>query len=398
MVVPLPWDRAPHWPWRMVTSPLDRWAVMPSFVIGEALFIACASAALWHALGQRDLRRKHVLAWALALLAGTTNDLFFMALPLVDNFWQAQATLMLTPRLPLYIPCVYVCFMYFPTVSVWRMGLPRLSRAALTGLAAGAFYAAYDVVGAKFLWWTWHDTDGPIANRILGAPMGSTIFVITFVASFSFLLGLAVDREPAISRKTAAKALLLVCGLATPTMMVQMAALQRLDGGVPGARGLVVLLLAYALLAWTGLRRGEPLPLQPRDRGLFVATAAYFATLVLVMAAFDPASHKSESVHQTVGPCHVVATDITGSTRRKYLCIEDFDEDFSFECLASPPPSGSDWYAICGRPHDNFTRSMSAVAAFGVLGAAVFAYLLGLVRFKPRGDQSPTSFTRNPGG
>jgi hypothetical protein len=56
-----------------------------------------------------------------ALIAGTANDLIFMALPLVDNFWQAQTTIMLTPRLPLYIPCVYVCFMYYATVSVWRL-------------------------------------------------------------------------------------------------------------------------------------------------------------------------------------------------------------------------------------------------------------------------------------
>jgi hypothetical protein len=70
-------------------------------------------------------RRMHVLVWFAALIAGTANDLIFMALPLVDNFWQAQATIMITPRLPLYIPCVYVCFMYFPTVSVWRLGCRR---------------------------------------------------------------------------------------------------------------------------------------------------------------------------------------------------------------------------------------------------------------------------------
>ena len=65
-----------------------------------------------------------------ALIAGTANDMIFMALPLVDNFWQAQAMIMLTPRLPLYIPCVYVGFMYLSTVAVWRLDLPPLARAA----------------------------------------------------------------------------------------------------------------------------------------------------------------------------------------------------------------------------------------------------------------------------
>jgi hypothetical protein len=43
----------------------------------------------------------------MTFLVGTANDVIFMALPFVDNFWQSQATIMITPRLPLYIPCVY---------------------------------------------------------------------------------------------------------------------------------------------------------------------------------------------------------------------------------------------------------------------------------------------------
>ena len=36
------------------------------------------------------------------------------------------------------------------------------------------------MAGIKFLWWTWHDTDAPIDYRILGVPIGSTVWVITF--------------------------------------------------------------------------------------------------------------------------------------------------------------------------------------------------------------------------
>ena len=78
-----------------------------------------------------------------AMFPGTANDAIFMMLPMVDNFWQAQvvkakiffpghhcksswllhqelgnsqnqtqAVVMLTPRMPLYIPCVYNVFLY----------------------------------------------------------------------------------------------------------------------------------------------------------------------------------------------------------------------------------------------------------------------------------------------
>ena len=160
----MPWDLAQHLPWQVFMNPAEKWATQPSFVLGEYLFITLAALAFAHAWRQGEQRRKHVLVWFAALIAGTANDMIFMALPLVDNFWQAQATIMITPRLPLYIPCVYVCFMYFPTVSVWRLGLPPLARAALTGLAGSLFYAPYDIVGAKFSWWTWHDTDAPIGR------------------------------------------------------------------------------------------------------------------------------------------------------------------------------------------------------------------------------------------
>ena len=48
-------------------------------------------------------------------------------------------------------------------------------------------YAPYDLTGIKYLWWTWHDTDAPIAHRLLGVPVGSTVWVITFTASFQVI-------------------------------------------------------------------------------------------------------------------------------------------------------------------------------------------------------------------
>ena len=48
-------------------------------------------------------------------------------------------------------------------------------------------YAPYDLTGVKFLWWTWHDTDAPVRERILGVPVGSTVWVITFTASFQVI-------------------------------------------------------------------------------------------------------------------------------------------------------------------------------------------------------------------
>lgn len=377
-------------PYHHFTSPLEKWAVQPSFVVGEYLFMICAAVAFFHAWKSG---RKHLLVWVGALIAGTANDIIFMAMPVVDNFWQAQATVMITARLPLYIPCVYVCFMYYPTVSVWRLGLPPLSRAALTGLAAIVFYAPYDVVGAKFLWWTWHDTDRPILHRILGAPIGSSIWVITFVAAFSYLIGRAIDRDPTIKPRTALLGLGLVAGLSSFIMVLQMTVLQQLDGGIPGIRGLLVIVALYGTIAALGLRKrggesGEP---AAHDERLHAMTVAYFATLVGIMAVFKPETHVSLSVHQTYGPCHVEAKDITGAVRYEYLCAEDFDEDFTFDAVKLPEDK-SRWYAVVGKAHSNFTKWMGGVSAMGLLGVLVYTFLLRGAH--GRREEAPTSKPR----
>src|SRR5690606_7301009 len=190
----------------------------------------------------------HLLVWVAALIAGTVNDAIFMALPLVNNFWQAQGQIMLVPRMPLYIPCVYVCFMYYPTVSVRRLGLSALPQAALTGMVACLFYAPYDIVGAKFLWWTWHDSDPPTAVRLLGAPVGSSLWVLTFVAAFAWLLDRGLKTGQAVTAKTFALAFALVAGCTTLLMMLQMTVLQQLSGGTPGALSLAGGWLIYAIV------------------------------------------------------------------------------------------------------------------------------------------------------
>jgi hypothetical protein len=382
----LPWDIARRVPWHVVANPAHQWSVMPSFVVGEALFIAGAAVAFTHAWAQGEARRRHILAWVLALLAGTANDLTFMALPLVNNFWQAQATVMLTPRLPLYIPCVYVCFLYVPTVSVWRANLPPLARAALTGLAASVFYAPYDIVGAKFLWWTWHDTDPAIANRILGAPAGSSMFVIGFAGAFAWLLGRVVDRDPAVSRATIVKGFALVCGLSTLLMMVQVTALRELDGGVPGPRGLVAMIVLFSIVAWTGLRRASPGARLPVNRTFHIALMVYFCAFVAIAAAFDPSTHRSTSLHQTYGPCHVATTDVTGVTRYAYLCAADFDEDFTFDCTTLPA-DGADWYEVCGRAYRSRGLWVGAVALLGLGGVLLYSQLLGVIRVRLRAQR-----------
>lgn len=364
-------------PWQMLGSPVAQWAVLPSFLVGEYLFIGLATALLVHAIRSS---RTHLLFWVGALVAGTANDLIFMALPLVDNFWHSQATLMLTPRLPLYIPCVYVSFMYLPAVAVRRLGLPLLSAAALTGLVALLFYAPFDIVGAKLVWWTWHDTDLTVAKRLFGAPASSSLWVLTFAASYALLLGWIAKRDPEMSWASFAKGLGFVGALASVVMVLQITILQQLDGGAPGYWALGTGLGLYGLGAALGLRRAVPPDRRFADRIPNVAVIAYYVALLGCVAFFEPTEHRSTGVHQEVGTCGVEVADITGLTRHQFLCSSDFDESFTLACVDTPPADGSTWYTVCGRAHTSRAAWAGAVGSLGLVGALVFSFLFGAFR------------------
>jgi hypothetical protein len=367
-----PWQLLDHIPWHHFTSPRHQWDVLPTFLVGESMFLTFAVAALAHAWRRGS---GHLLIWFAAVIAGTANDLIFMALPLVDNFWQAQATIMLTPRLPLYIPCVYVCFLYYPTVAARRLGMNAWATAALAGLLGILFYAPYDIVGAKFLWWTWHDTDQPIATRILGAPTSSSLWVVTFTGSFAWLIGRVLRDGVELPARAFLRGFALVAGLTTALMMVQMSLLQQLGGGVPGYASLAAGLLFYAAVVWAGKRAAKPAENAP-DGFARTVIVAHYATLVFLMAAFSPETHSSTGLHQMPGACGVEARDITGLVRHEFLCVDNFDEDYTFDCTTAPE-AGRAWYTVCGRPHRNFAAWLGGVLALGVMGIGVFSRVFG---------------------
>ena len=125
--------------------------------------------------------------WLAAWVCGTANDVFFMFPPFCDNFWQAQATVMLTPRLPLYIVAMYV----LPDVlcqhgrdTPWVCEPAAEARGGPTGCAA---VRRVRFQRPRFLWWTWHDSDAAIYERLGGAPVGSTMWILTYTSLFNLL-------------------------------------------------------------------------------------------------------------------------------------------------------------------------------------------------------------------
>jgi hypothetical protein len=125
------------------------------------------------------------------------NDIFFAYLPIVDNFWHSQGLFMATPRFPFYIAAWYVGWLYFSTVFVWHcthFKASFLTHAAMVSLLSSLYYAPWDVVGARYIWWTWHTSDQMFNHRWFGVPYASTMFTLVFVFCWSMVLHVALFR------------------------------------------------------------------------------------------------------------------------------------------------------------------------------------------------------------
>lgn len=388
-------------PWQPFTAFAGIIEKQPTLLACEVLFVGCSLLTLKHAL---DHGRHHVLVWFTSVIAGTANDIFFMVLPFSDNFYHAQCSIMLTPRLPLYIPCAYISFMYVGTVSAWRLGLAPVAEAAATGLACAVFYAAFDITGAKHLWWTWHDTDGGVFHRWLGVPIGSTMWTLVYTFCYQLLhrwLILHVQRPDIVALVGTT---LWTALLATPMMMLAMGPFQmhqlRLGWpsdvalpvvtqipGMPDAISIALVIALFGFLVRRGLLSAnrKPYPwLEPRpasDGMLLAGVLSYYGALVFIMATAEPEAVVANGVHQPINPCYVVGHDLSNRSRYEFLCPTDFAEDFTFDCAggvdyAATLPDRSTWYTLCGKPHSNRALYVAAVSLIATAGSWAFTRML----------------------
>lgn len=254
---------------------------------------------------------------------------------------------MLTPRFPLYLFGVYIAFLYLPTAMAWRLQLSPVSEAALAALLACCVYSPWDVVGARLIWWTWHDTDLLIGNRLLGVPCASTVWQLCFCFCYCGVLRVAIgvavrdDTRP-LTVWQSLRAFVATQLLPVPAMLVLMQVVlligDIIDGSMPrlppppaattSVRATEALFLAmathgtYARFS-TRRRKGQNAS-TPSSASLlnlaFVLVVGFLFSTALVAA---PEQTFSTGVHQTFGPCGVPAMDLNGLRRNMYICAAE---------------------------------------------------------------------------
>lgn len=332
---------------------------MPYLLAFEIAVYFAFSLCLSHAF-RKAHGSVHVLlaSW----FGGVLTDFAFSVLPNGDNFWHAQASLMLTSRVPLYVPCLYSLMLYIPYELMRKAQLPLAARAGLGGIFAALLLNPYDNLSSVFLFTTWHDSDPAISARLAGNPAGNLLFCLGFGSSFHVLLAAPSRAAAALAACTSGAGAVLFC-----------AAVQLASGNASGApRNAEVALGAAALLVicCCGLR-GTALGRTTRRPAWRLGLAhGIFHGVLFSLAVFgNPQRQMSTGLHQPLGPCdEVEEIPLSGLRRGRFLCRKNFTESFTFECAQSHAPSPH-WYTVCGVPNKDYHAHVvsTAISFFLVL-------------------------------
>lgn len=342
-------------PWRHFNSPLRLWHSMPYLLIFEAATYVAFGLCLSHALRKSRQSMSVILtAW----IGGAITDYAFSILPNGNNFWHAQASLMFSSRVPLYVPCLYAIMLYLPHELMRCARLSRLGRAALGGLYAALMLNPYDNLSSTFLFTTWHDSDPALAERIAGNPAGNLLFCLGYGFSFHLLLGTGLPLASGAGAALFCAAVQLAAGNSSAAPRNSEVAIASVV--------LLLLVIASLVLRPTSLRRA-PRFLTWR---LSLAHGLLHGTLLGIAVFGDPERQTSTGLHQPIGPCDTMEVLPLSALRRgQFLCREDFKERFQFDCGVRPASDNPLWYTICGVPNKDYHAHVvsTAISFFVIL-------------------------------
>jgi len=357
----------------------DPWKIYEnhtSFLMCELVFFFTCFLTFVHAWRNGN---RYMYVWIGVLIHALNVENLCYWIPDLDNFWQAQGILtFFGARAPLYILLgIYHTFDYISYVCVQRLHLPWWAEGPAVGLGAVMLDMPYDIMGIKLVWWTWHDTDPNIFDRMNWVPWNSYYFHASFACSFVWIMKVAryfLVKETYDWKKFGREFLcvFLAGTLAFWGGTIQFALLYHPAHdyfGIHSEYTTIAFLAFYAIIVYIGDRQNRKQEARTGDKYFFdeipLAICVHYMFYMILVIVADPVNIVSEGLHQPIGPCDEVQKVQTPTgkvlTKKKYLCLDNYDEKyFDFHCLPRDAKlryeKGAEplqWYAICGTPFEN---------------------------------------------
>ncbi|CCI41442.1 unnamed protein product [Albugo candida] len=264
----------------------------------------------------------------------------------------------------------------------------------------------FELLGSKLLWWTLHDTDPYVQDRVYNVPI-STIAHL-YLYSFAYHWAYTAIRElylidfghneETIRRDSLGVMWIVLFSLFLGSMFLTV------------FYGMIVLVLEIHPQVWVTIILGISLlfvcisvahrddprvqaeidPIGTYDAQMFhsaskhaINRALYIFSFTLIVSIFifSPSKIISVGYHQMLGDCteneeYMSWLDLD-FYRPKYLCVHDYDEDFT---LCNHPlqelPYQKKWYMICGREYEDFGTYLVMILALVTTWNVIFHHIM----------------------
>ncbi|KDO34693.1 hypothetical protein SPRG_00757 [Saprolegnia parasitica CBS 223.65] len=362
-----------------INSPLQLLLDNGALFMLEMISYACAIFMVLHALGSP--RRTMIVLGTIFVY-----HLVLLGLGRIDAdvtiTWYAQGMIMLGGgHLPLYLVVLHTLFYYVAYITTQRLHLQDYASACVFVVVVVGLNFPLELMGPKFIFWTFHDTEPTLKERFLSIPIAILLAHIASALSFYSTLWGAISlgleghvyhEEQAVAEHMYPIASILV---SIPLSVFYFAMLFHLVCDLLLIQPQILLLALVALsiaIIWTCDRLGGDLgpPQIPPwvydgewtsawyDHALVQAVFLYTGILVLLTLVINPTRLTSLSFHQRLGDCSIDTTYTTllatRQTRAMYLCSKAYDEEFTFcNVPSSQLYTYEPWYAVCGRKYEH---------------------------------------------
>lgn len=164
----------------------------------------------------------------------------------------------------------------------------------------------YDIIGIKFIHWTWHDTDPNIGERTYWVPWTSYYFHMVFSASFVFwFFADEVNLDKIYSTKkeilTSLKAIFFStpCGILCFTILYHPL---HDNYNVPTQVIMMLLIALYIMVAVLKCKRRKVFD---RPVAIIIYLVVYYATFLGLATWGKPENEVSIGPHEEIGPCNI---------------------------------------------------------------------------------------------
>ncbi|XP_059615115.1 uncharacterized protein LOC132260789 [Phlebotomus argentipes] len=374
-------------------DPVNLYRAHPSYFYCQAVFLLGALIIAVHCIRKGGRWPYLFLA---AIGQGLVVELLSYWVPHIDNFWQGLAPVMfLGLRLPLYIIFLYPVFYYH---ACWAVSKLKLRCGLVEHLAVGLLVVLidlpYDIIGAKFVHWIWHDTDPNIEHRHYWVPWNSYYFHACFAAFWSFIfhssrrwmVGKSLPKWEAGPFKAEIFSVILASFLGMPGGCIFFIILYHPFHDLFNVHSevtSVTLLVIFMVIVWkfdrNSLRNGILEKMKLLDWILLLHLVLHYLTFLFTAVLFNPEDVVAMGLHEPVGDCDkIVPVHGLFKTlqKRQFLCVTDYDEKYyDFHCLPGKklPKEGSVWYTVCGSPFENRVEYILILSLIAFVAFVVFS-------------------------